>query len=406
MPASVTALKRRRGRSERCDATHSDTCKGLSVATKCVQSRMARDHHDGAADAEVKSRPSAGSGPAAALSHLIPYQYPVACRQLAQSTTVRSSPPAPVSRQDLGGSSVRGQVLMFNSAGIPLTIHHTRYWTWVHKGSRRELSHDPAGTRGTRRLRFSLLLAATIGIVLDRLRQCKSEGDIRPDPLERAPEWASRPAASAPIHHLPSGAPAPTVLPTATEATTPEPAPAIEFVAVAPLTIDVWNAEERYFSVVGSTPSELVASAEASVPADRKRSRARHDGVRRAESHGTTELSYVLDPATGSSTMTGVASSVVYQATRAAMERSLARTRSAACLVVGRPRAHPRAREPARPHLRAVRERSSGPHRRPAVQLVGCDHRPVVSRTARRPDRIRRGRSRLELPTYTGVLDW
>lgn len=104
------------------------------------------------------------------------------------------------------------------------------------------------------------------------------------------------------------------MLPTAREAPTAQPAPAIQLVAVAPLTIDVWNASERYFSVTGSTPGEIVASAKANVPAD-------PSGVKRATMAYAGPIvwhhrpSYVQDPATGSCTMTAVASSVAYQAT-------------------------------------------------------------------------------------------
>jgi len=98
------------------------------------------------------------------------------------------------------------------------------------------------------------------------------------------------------------------VLPTASEAPTAQPAPAIQLVAVPPLTIDVWNAGERYFSVTGSTPDEIVASAKANVPAD-------PGGFERATMAYAGPIawdhrpSYVQDPATA------VASSVAYQAT-------------------------------------------------------------------------------------------
>jgi len=114
---------------------------------------------------------------------------------------------------------------------------------------------------------------------------------------------ATAPAATAPAATAPAA--------TATAAPT---AAASRLVALPALTIDVWKAEERYFSVVGSTPDEIVASAMASVPAD-------PTGAERGTMAYAGPIvwdhrpSYVQDPATGSCTMTALASNVAYQAT-------------------------------------------------------------------------------------------
>ncbi len=108
--------------------------------------------------------------------------------------------------------------------------------------------------------------------------------------------------------------------PTAVEPTTEPRVPVVEVVA-APLLValpllaaDVWGAEERYFAISGDSPDELIASAKASVPADAH-------GIDRASMAyaGPTvwqhQPSYVIDPSTGACTMTGVTSTVTYQAT-------------------------------------------------------------------------------------------
>lgn len=85
-------------------------------------------------------------------------------------------------------------------------------------------------------------------------------------------------------------------------------------VALAPLWIDVWNAEDRYFSISGTTPDELVASAVGNVPADPSGT-ARSTMAYVGPISWDHRPSYVQDPATGSCTMTAVASTVAYQAT-------------------------------------------------------------------------------------------
>ena len=119
----------------------------------------------------------------------------------------------------------------------------------------------------------------------------------------RRPRVAAAPSATA----EPSDAPMP-------EAPMPEAAPAILLVPLPLLTIDVWNAEERYFSVAGSTPDELMASAKANVPAD-PTGAARSTMAYAGPITWDHRPSYVQDPSTGSCTMTAVASTVAYQAT-------------------------------------------------------------------------------------------
>ena len=122
-----------------------------------------------------------------------------------------------------------------------------------------------------------------------------------------------RPGVAATASSKPDATEAPAVASTA-PAATPVPAPAVQLVALAPLTIDIWNAQERYFSVSGSTPDEIVASAVANVPND-------PSGAARSTMAYVGPItwdhrpSYVQDPSNGSCTMTAVASTAVYQAT-------------------------------------------------------------------------------------------
>ncbi len=131
-----------------------------------------------------------------------------------------------------------------------------------------------------------------------------------------------------PEHEMPAQRPSvvatPSSAPVATEmvptvaatapAATPVSAPAVQLVALAPLTIDVWNADERYFSVSGSTPDEIVASAVANVPSDPSGA-ARSTMAYVGPTTWGHRPSFVQDPAIGTCTMTAVASTVVYQAT-------------------------------------------------------------------------------------------
>ena len=117
------------------------------------------------------------------------------------------------------------------------------------------------------------------------------------------------------LRHRADRAPTPAVEPMA------EPhVPDVEVVSAPPLialpllAADVWSAEERYFAISGGTPDELIASAKASVPADP------HGLDRAAMAYaGPTawqhQPSYVVDPSSAACTMTGVISTVSYQAT-------------------------------------------------------------------------------------------
>ena len=129
------------------------------------------------------------------------------------------------------------------------------------------------------------------------------EVDAGPDELPHRAERATTPAVE------------PTAEPTAEPYQPPAqvvaPSPLI---ALPLLAADVWSAEERYFAISGGTPDELIASAKASVPADA------HGTDRASMAYaGPTvwqhQPSYVIDPSTGACTMTGVTSTVAYQAT-------------------------------------------------------------------------------------------
>jgi len=184
--------------------------------------------------------------------------------------------------------------------------------------SRRELVKIRRVTRNRTCIR--LVLAAILGLVpASSLAASPSEASAQA-PSSR-PAATDRPRASdvaLPEHELPvrrpGGAAGPSAQPAVPEPTTAESRPAIELIAVAPLTIDVWNAEERYFSVTGSTPDGIVAAAKANVPAD-------PGGADRTTMAYVGPIvwehrpSYVQDPATGTCTMTAVASTVAYQAT-------------------------------------------------------------------------------------------
>jgi predicted secreted Zn-dependent protease len=131
---------------------------------------------------------------------------------------------------------------------------------------------------------------------------------IRVDPAVPADELpAIRPSPTAPA---PSATPAAPTAPSATAADTS----ASRLVALPSLGIDIWNADERYFGVSGSTPDEIVASAMASVPSD-PTGAARSTMAYVGPITWDHRPSYVQDAATGACTMTTVASTVAYQAT-------------------------------------------------------------------------------------------
>ena len=122
------------------------------------------------------------------------------------------------------------------------------------------------------------------------------------------PDWRDRPpvivAAVEPV------APVVPVAPVAPVA----PAPGRQLVALVPLMVDVRGAAERYFAIGGDSPEGILASAKANVPSDPSgtdRSSMAYVGPVRWD-HVPT---YLLDATTGACTMTGVASTVAYQAT-------------------------------------------------------------------------------------------
>lgn len=87
-----------------------------------------------------------------------------------------------------------------------------------------------------------------------------------------------------------------------------------ELVALLPLTVDVWGAAERYFAISGDSAAEILASGKANIPTDPS------GAERQAMAYAGPTVwehvpTYVIDPASGACTMTGVTSTVAYQAT-------------------------------------------------------------------------------------------
>lgn len=112
-------------------------------------------------------------------------------------------------------------------------------------------------------------------------------------------------------------------MPTTVEAAVPFPrtgdatattAPGVQLVELTPMTVDVWNADERYFAVAGETPELIVAAAQADIPPDRS------GAERYAMAYAGPTVwehvpTYAIDATTGSCTMTGVTSTTRYEAT-------------------------------------------------------------------------------------------
>ncbi len=143
-------------------------------------------------------------------------------------------------------------------------------------------------------------------VQLPRPTAARQVDDDGRDIPEDRPRIATAPTPTAPATESSAAPEAP--------APTPEVVVANQLVPLAALTVDVWNAEERYFSVSGSTPDELMASARANVPADQ----AGADRSTMAYAGPTVwdhRPSYVQDPSTGSCTMTALVSNVAYLAT-------------------------------------------------------------------------------------------
>jgi len=120
--------------------------------------------------------------------------------------------------------------------------------------------------------------------------------------------------AAAPATPLPTAATtvAPTVAPTTQVPSQPE--LPYQPVALTPLTVDVLNADERYFAISGGAPNLLIASAKANIPADPSGAD-RHSMAYAGPTVWDHQPSYVIDPEAGTCTMTGVASTTRYQAT-------------------------------------------------------------------------------------------
>jgi predicted secreted Zn-dependent protease len=88
----------------------------------------------------------------------------------------------------------------------------------------------------------------------------------------------------------------------------------IQLVALEPMYVDVGNAEERHYRISGTSPDLLVASAIAGIPADPSGA-ARHTMAYAGPIVWQHVPSYTIDSSSQACTMTGVASTVRYQAT-------------------------------------------------------------------------------------------
>ena len=139
---------------------------------------------------------------------------------------------------------------------------------------------------------------------------------VPPDAREAKPAPAAEtPVAVPPPAAVPASSSVGVPAPTASAMPALEPTPAAPLLVPLPmLAVDVWNADERYFSATGATPEEIVSSAMANVPADQTGAD-RSTMVYVGPIAWDHRPSYVHDPATGSCTMTGLSSSVAYQAT-------------------------------------------------------------------------------------------
>ncbi|MDQ2854664.1 MAG: DUF922 domain-containing Zn-dependent protease [Chloroflexota bacterium] len=87
-----------------------------------------------------------------------------------------------------------------------------------------------------------------------------------------------------------------------------------DVVALPMLTADVWNAAERYYAISGNSPAGIVASGQANIPMDPSGAE-RHAMAYAGPILWEHRPTYVIDAATGDCTMTGVSSTVAYEAT-------------------------------------------------------------------------------------------
>ncbi len=128
------------------------------------------------------------------------------------------------------------------------------------------------------------------------------------------PDWRQRPRIAVAVAVAVADPVAPAVATAAPVVATAAPAPLPQLVALVPLTVDVWGAAERYFAISGDSPDAIVASGKANVPADPS------GAERQAMAYAGPVVwqhqpTYVIDASTGDCTMTGVTSTVAYQAT-------------------------------------------------------------------------------------------
>jgi len=141
------------------------------------------------------------------------------------------------------------------------------------------------------------------------------EADLTLDqPRVRVEPVATPTAPVAPAAATPTPSPTGTTAVATTTQVASQPELPYQPVALAPLTVAVGNADERYFAISGGTPNLLIASAKANVPADPSGAD-RHAMAYAGPTTWDHEPSYFIDPEAGTCTMTGVASTTRYQAT-------------------------------------------------------------------------------------------
>jgi predicted secreted Zn-dependent protease len=140
--------------------------------------------------------------------------------------------------------------------------------------------------------------APTSALVPATEQVLRDSSAIAVDPAE--PDWRQRPSVVAADAVAPAVATAP-------------PALGAQLVTLMPLTADVWGATERYFAISGDSPDGLLASGKANIPADPTGAE-RHAMAYAGPVLWQHEPTYVIDASTGDCTMTGVTSTVAYQA--------------------------------------------------------------------------------------------
>jgi Predicted secreted Zn-dependent protease len=186
-------------------------------------------------------------------------------------------------------------------------------------------------------------------------------------PLPTSTPTSSPPPASEPVRLTPTPFPEP--IPSASSVSQ-----GTSLVSLRPLTASVWDATVRYFSISGRNPTQLFASDEANgqTPKDAL--------AYVGPTSWDFQPTYVFSPTTGSCTLTGVVAQTTYRATIPRWRSPAGATRASRLVEEG-PGAHGLAREPARPHLRELRDLAAGATCRAAMLRGADDHQQVDSRS-------------------------